>query len=213
MARRVLLGVAAVAVIVTGYFVIRGWPPAQEGTEGAIRPAERHREEQISNADVALKDPEIQDLMQTDFFHQLVTDKNFQKMVLDGSAARVAVDKQFLEAVQLGKTDLARQQLDRVYLGRSDLADARAGLEKAMLDKQFLEAVQLGKADLARQQLEKVQLERGQLERQDMAQVVGRSEFARAVVHPGFEKLVMRSEFRTAMASGDARSILDAAQR
>ena len=39
--KRVLLGVAVVAVIAIGYFAITGWPPTEEGAEGTIGAADR----------------------------------------------------------------------------------------------------------------------------------------------------------------------------
>ena len=89
MAKKVLLGVAVVAVLSTGYFVIKGWPPSQDGAQGTINAAKRYHTEQIANGDVALQNPEVQQLMQTDFFHRMVTDKNFQHMVASGTLEKL----------------------------------------------------------------------------------------------------------------------------
>ncbi|MFQ5606867.1 MAG: hypothetical protein ACE5GA_02885 [Candidatus Zixiibacteriota bacterium] len=54
--------------------------PADDG-EGAIGVAKKYRAEQVSDADVITKDPEIQALLQNDEFIKLVQDKKFQKLI------------------------------------------------------------------------------------------------------------------------------------
>jgi hypothetical protein len=89
MAKKVLLGIVGVSVVALGYWLIAGRPPSQEGAEGTIQAAKRYHTDQIASQDVIVKDPEIQALLQTDFFHRVVTDKSFQKMVADGSLQRL----------------------------------------------------------------------------------------------------------------------------
>src|SRR5215831_3562498 len=74
MGKRILLGVAAVGVISVGYFGVRGFPSVGDQGKGAIGTAERYRGQQLTSADVVLKNPEAQQWLQSDSFHRLVND-------------------------------------------------------------------------------------------------------------------------------------------
>lgn len=197
MARKTLYGVAAVALVVGGILAIRGLPPSEEGAEGTIQAAKRDVTPQIQDADVVLQDPEIQSLVQTDFFHRMVTDKTFQKMVADGSLAALAernvlslaqlnralVSPSFREA--LAKNDIARatQEFDKVLVSRSDLE--RAQIQE--LSKQLFERADvrdaLAKNELSRvtQEFDKAILARNELSRAEMQQLL-RSDVMRSLL-------------------------------
>ena len=90
-------GVIAAAVIV--YFAFFSSTPSDEDISGAIGVAKQYRADQITSADVVLQDPEIQELLQSDFFYKLVTDDEFRKVAVGQlsrldvmSAGRVAKD-------------------------------------------------------------------------------------------------------------------------
>ena len=91
--RKLLLGIAAVAVIAIGYFAVRGFPPVGPGSEGTVGAAKKYQSEQISAKDVVLQSPEVQRVLQSDSFRRLVSNpetrailasKDFQKAM--GSA-------------------------------------------------------------------------------------------------------------------------------
>ena len=91
MAKKLLLGVAIAAAVGIGYFSVNGWPrTAGTGTEGTVQAAKHSRSEQIKTSDVELQNPEVQAFLQTDFFHKLVTDKAFQRLVANGTMQKVA---------------------------------------------------------------------------------------------------------------------------
>jgi hypothetical protein len=79
--KKVLLGVGLLAALAIVYFAFEGYPPSNEGMEGAIGVAKRYRAEQINTEDVLLQDPEVQALLQSDTFYKLITDKEFQESV------------------------------------------------------------------------------------------------------------------------------------
>jgi hypothetical protein len=76
----ILVGVLVVAVIV-GYVAFKGGFPPKSGTEGAIGAANRHTTQQIADADVVLKEPQVQAFLQSDTFHKLATNAEFRNEV------------------------------------------------------------------------------------------------------------------------------------
>ena len=83
--KKILLGIGLLAAAAIVFYAVVGWPPvSQDDTSGAIGVAKKYQAEQISEQDVVLADSEIQELLQTDFFYQLVTDPDFQKLYLSG---------------------------------------------------------------------------------------------------------------------------------
>jgi hypothetical protein len=75
------IGVVAAAVII--YFAFLNPSPSDEDVAGAIGVAKQYRADQITEADVVLQEPEVQELLQSDFFHKLVTDADFRKVAVD----------------------------------------------------------------------------------------------------------------------------------
>ena len=53
--KKVLLGIAAVAVVAIGYFAVTGFPPVGPGTEGTVGAAKRYQSEQMATKDVVLR--------------------------------------------------------------------------------------------------------------------------------------------------------------
>ncbi len=72
-------GIVVIVALLLVSFKVINFPPSD--TEGAIGIANKYRAEQISDADVITKDPQIQALLQNDQFIKLTQDKRFQKMV------------------------------------------------------------------------------------------------------------------------------------
>jgi hypothetical protein len=86
--RKVLLGIAAVAVIAIGFFAVKGFPPVGPGSDATVGAAKKYQSEQIAAKDVLLQNPEVQRVLQSDTFRKLVTNpetrailtsKDFQK--------------------------------------------------------------------------------------------------------------------------------------
>jgi len=78
---KVLIGALVVIVVVVGYFAITGLPPSKEDATGAIGVAKKHRAEQMTDKDILLKDPEVQELLQDDQFLALLEDEDFRALM------------------------------------------------------------------------------------------------------------------------------------
>jgi hypothetical protein len=89
-AKRFLIGVGLVAVGVVAYVALKGLPPAEPGGEATIAQANRSHDPQIVDTDVVLKDPEVQDLIQSEVFQRLVEDEDFRNLVASGGFSAVA---------------------------------------------------------------------------------------------------------------------------
>jgi hypothetical protein len=87
-ARSILIGGSVLAVIVLGYFALFYPPKSSRDMEGTIGKAERYRSEQMASADIALKNPEFQALLQNHVFVRAMKDENFRAaMQSDGLVA------------------------------------------------------------------------------------------------------------------------------
>ncbi len=148
MARKTLYGVAAIAVVAIAVFVIRGLPPTEKGSQATIEAANQHRADQIKSEDVVLQNQDIQALVQTDFFHRLVTDKSFQKVVADGSvAALLDRTNNSVSLVQLSRAlesktlvdALASKQLERAEELLKEELDRAAQLKVAAINMHVLD--------------------------------------------------------------------------
>ena len=62
--RKLLLGIAAAAVIAIGYFAVRGFPPVGPGSDATVGAAKKYQSEQITAKDVTLQTPEVQRVLQ-----------------------------------------------------------------------------------------------------------------------------------------------------
>src|SRR5262245_3455274 len=83
----VIVGVAAIL----SFLALRGVHIPPQGTEGAIGAAKRYASPQIREHDVTLTDPQIQAFVQSDAFHKLATDKEFQKVALSADYQKLMV--------------------------------------------------------------------------------------------------------------------------
>jgi hypothetical protein len=135
------------AVVVVGgavaYFGLNGKFPPTSGTEGAIGAANRYQAGQMSDADVALKDADVQAFLQSDLFHQLATNADFRACVKDEAFGRVA---EFM-AARAGDNLVSAEALKhRIDSAQQQLEQAKASLEQARTSDALK-----GKADAARQ--------------------------------------------------------------
>ena len=128
--KKILLGIGLLAAAAIVFYAVVGWPPvSQDETSGAIGVAKKYQAEQISEQDVVLADSEIQELMQTDFFYQLVTDPDFQKLYLSGVLEKVVtqIPSSLGGHSVAGLTELGRALSDdevkkHIAAGKFDLA-------------------------------------------------------------------------------------------
>ena len=95
--KRIVIGLGVVIAIALGIASFTGVIPPKNGVMGTIGAAKRYQTTQISAGDVTLTDAEMQDLLQSDVFHQLVTDANFREVMRTQSESfrTVLLDKQF----------------------------------------------------------------------------------------------------------------------
>ena len=80
---KMFFGVTLLVGILVGYFAAGYIPPEGDvaGTIGGVKKAEKYRAEQITDADVILQNPEVQDLLQNDQFHKMLRDPKFKKLM------------------------------------------------------------------------------------------------------------------------------------
>jgi len=160
--RKVLVGIAAAAVIAIGYFVVNGLPPLGPGAEGTVGAARRYQSEQMNAGDVTVQNDGVQALLQSDDFRRVVSNKEtreiltsreFQRAVSDASVQAVlhqlAIDKSFADSLRQAASDAAAQKLfaDAARSGAADAA--RSGAADAARSG-AADAARSGAADAAR---------------------------------------------------------------
>ena len=120
-AKRVVIGLGVVVAIALGIASFKGVIPPKSGFEGAIGAAKRYQNTQISAGDVKLADADMQDLLQSDLFHQIVTDANFREVLRTQSESfrTVLMDKQFRDILgrqgfaEVMRSDLFKQAVEQ----------------------------------------------------------------------------------------------------
>lgn len=119
--KRLVVGVGALVAVALVVAVWKGAFPPRSGMEGTIGAAKRYQSEQIATGDVALSDSDIQDLLQSDLFHQIVTDASFREMYMKQSEAlrTVLTDARFRDLVgkqgfaEVMRSDVFRQAVEQ----------------------------------------------------------------------------------------------------
>jgi hypothetical protein len=153
MAKKVLWSVMGAAAAVLIVLKMAGYPPASDGTEGTIGAAQRYQSQQISDADVKVKDAELQKFLQSDAFHRLVSDKaarqaladkNVQKALADSNVRMVLANEQLRMVLVSDQVHLAlaNEQL-RLALANEQirLALANEQLRLALANEQIRQAL------------------------------------------------------------------------
>ena len=143
--RKVLLGIAAVAVLAIAYFAITGFPPVGPGSEATVGAAKRYQSEQISGKDVVLQNAELQAFMQTDVFHSLISDKRALKVLGSETFRDALASQSFRDALanQSFRDALANQSF-RDALANQSFRDALANqsFRDALMDQASRDALE-----------------------------------------------------------------------
>ncbi len=94
---KMFFGVTLLVGILVGYFAAGYIPPEGDvaGTIGGVKKAEKYRAEQISDKDVLLQDPELQNVLQSDEFQKLITKKDFQNLMANEAFANLMANEAF----------------------------------------------------------------------------------------------------------------------
>ncbi len=95
--KAVLIGSAAVAVVIVAAGIITGFPPGSRdaGTIGGVQPAARYHGKVMTEADVSLKNPEIQALFQNDQVLHLVRSDAFQQLMANDAFRQLQASEAF----------------------------------------------------------------------------------------------------------------------
>jgi hypothetical protein len=135
MARKVMWGIAAAAVVVLGLFALTGYPRVDRDTEGAIGQAKRAQAQQMDAKDVVLGDTKVQEFMQSDVFDKLMKDPDARQMLADASMRARLSDA----SLRAGLADSALSQALKSAEVRAAFADA--DLRGALADAQVRAAL------------------------------------------------------------------------
>ena len=146
MAKKIMVGLAAVAAIVLAIFLVRGFPAVDRGTEGTIGAAKKYQAEQLKAGDVQTADPAIQEFLQSDTFDRLAHDPQARALLSDANFAARMHDKAFADAIRDAdvRTTLRDQQVARIM---GDV-EARTQLQ-TMLHNQLAAGVRPASAEAA----------------------------------------------------------------
>ncbi len=180
--KKVLLGVAAVAVIAIGYFAIKGYPPIGDGAAGTVGAAKRYQSEQIAAKDVVLENTEVQAFLQTDVFQALVHDPASRRLLASDSFRQALAS----QAVQQALASRAVQQALASQAVQQALA-SRA-VQQAFASKAFQQA-------LASQSVQQAMSSRA------FQQALGSQAFQQALGSQAFQQAMASQAFQQALGS------------
>ena len=138
--KAVLIGSAAVAVVLIVASIVTGWPPRgdEAGTIGGVEPAARYHGHAMTEADVTLKNPEIQTLFQNDQILQLVRSDVFREVMASQAFRDAMASQAFREAMasQAFREALASQAFREVMASDAFQALAQSqALSQAFLNE------------------------------------------------------------------------------
>ncbi len=122
--KKVLLGIAAAAVIAIGYFAVNGFPPVGPGAEGTVGAAKRYQSEQMTSKDVVVEGKEAQSFLQSETFDQLIKSPAARK-VLANDQTRAALASPALAAALASPELSAALQSAELQAGPRQPGDAR----------------------------------------------------------------------------------------
>ena len=134
-ARNIFVTALVLIAAVIGAGVWKGVIPPKSGTEGAIGAAKRYSSQQITDSDVRLGDGSIQSFIQSDLFHAIATNPDFQKVIKsDAFKNTVKID---------GMLDVAAQDFRKAGHGQQDFNQlvASADFQEMTASADFKKAI------------------------------------------------------------------------
>jgi hypothetical protein len=149
MRTKVLIGLAAAAAVVLAVFVVKGFPPGFDGTEGAIGAAKRYQAGQITASDVKLGDEATQQFLQSETFDRILKDDATRKLFSDAQFRNMLGNAQMRGLIGskelkglLDSSALADAKV-RGALAREDVAGLMKSqaLDAAFANENFLKAL------------------------------------------------------------------------
>ena len=137
--KAVLIGSAAAAVVIVVAGLITGFPPGirSAGTIGGVQPAARYHGRVMTEADVSLKNPEIQalfqndqvlHLVQSDAFRQVMQNQAFRALMANDAFRQLQANEAFR---QLQANDAYRQLMASDALRQLQAAEAFRSLSQS----------------------------------------------------------------------------------
>jgi hypothetical protein len=198
LAKKVLVGVAAVAAVVLAVVWSLGFPSTSH-TEGAIGTAHRYQAGQIRRSDVTVSDPELNAFLQTDAFDRLAHDKQavaalqnpaIQQLLAAGGAQAIA------------SAAVGRALTDRAILQ----ALAVPAVQQALSSPAFMQMLNSegSAAALASTRLEQAVGDRS------LYQALNTETFVTALAAPGFQQALAAPGFMGALATPTVQRALTA---
>src|SRR6266511_117597 len=118
--KAVLIGSAAAAVVLVVAGILTGFPPGSRdaGTIGGVQPAARYHGKVMTEADVSLKNPEIQALFQNDQILRLVRSDAFQQVMQNQAFRELLTSDAFrqLQAAEVFRSLSQSQALSQAFM-------------------------------------------------------------------------------------------------
>jgi hypothetical protein len=139
MAKKVLIGLAAMAAVGLAVAYIGGFPPADR-TEGTIGAAQRYQAEQITKSDVKVGDATLQAFLQTDIFDKLAHDKRARTALANPAVQQALASPAIAQALadQSIQQALASPEFQQTLNAQGvQSALALAGLQQALAGNQM----------------------------------------------------------------------------
>ena len=214
--KKVLLGVAAVAVIAIGYFAIKGYPPVGSGAEGTVGAAKKYQSEQISAKDVVLEDTELQAFMQSEIFDKLVSDRasrralaseTFRQALASQAVQQALASQEVRQALasQAVQQALASQAVQQALASQEfQKALASQSVQQALASQEFQQAL----SSQAFQQALSSQAFQKALSSQEFQKALSSQAFQQALSSQAFQKALSSQEFQKALASQEFQKAL-----
>ena len=137
--RRLMLGIAAAAVLAIAVFAVKGFPPVGPGSEATVGAARKHPTEPAAAKakDVAPQNPEIQRVLQSDSFRKLVSNPEMLAILSSKDFQKAIASPEVQAFLAQAANDPSVAQALEAELG----AVQDAGLQKLLADPAFTKAL------------------------------------------------------------------------
>ena len=225
VSKKAMWGLAAAAALILAVFVVRGFPPVDRGTEGAIGAAKKYQASQMGANDVVTGDASAQEFLQSETYDRLIRDPEAVAMLSNAELRGALQQKAFADAIH---NDAVRAAIHNGVIVRIfNDAQARTALEDALrLGISGAELSQRLNADAALHPALKADLKnmlsdasirgalsndavrsslsnagvRQALARPDLSAALSNHNFIAAINHQGFSAALRTPQFQSALA-------------